>query len=575
QGIPADQSFLDQWRVTLLYSLPAMMMSRVAMQRWGWGTTILQDAAMEPIQAVASVALSCGMGGVGWLPETNMTLGQLFRRELTEGFFYMGVGRGMGGAVDRFSARQSLPQLNDPFERAWATAPGEVGAVGERKRGSRRSDGLTPDQAKEKAAFDLMEFLRKNSSTRQDPAGLELGRKLHAWIDETVPADYDKFRRHLRKTLITNGGLDLRLTVFEKIPFLSDKPLKVGRMIDGVVPDPRIDPMKDPVTDGDTIWVYAEGAMRDAVDIRFTGINTLEATHEWRRPNMRPPVERCERGELLAGEAQKFLKKVLADHDNEVYLRSYEFDQYGRPASEVWVKKKGPLAPGENPYLNVNKLMIEEGLALAYFVAPDESGRVLEYLAAQEKARAAKKGIWADEHFQKESLFITSSHPLEHENRDHPRRIAKAERKEREGRRDFDTPPDKEYFRIIHTGGGEMGAHPINLRGWKIVNGTKEFVIDRDYWLHPGYTARVHTHFRADDSLPSSDNLNAPLYLDLGLNRDATGQVVRPSHVHYWDDEHPILLYTPDGRLVCGDAESQVAFDQLPPPIKRYRGEHY
>lgn len=110
-----EQSFVEQWRVSLLYSLPSMLMGRFAMQRWGLGATLLGDAALEPIQAIVSTGLSYGMGGLGWLPETQMSAGQLFARELIEGFFYMGVGRTMGEAVDRTAVSFSHP----PVVREW------------------------------------------------------------------------------------------------------------------------------------------------------------------------------------------------------------------------------------------------------------------------------------------------------------------------------------------------------------------------------------------------------------------------------------------------------------------------
>ncbi|MBI4196872.1 MAG: thermonuclease family protein [Deltaproteobacteria bacterium] len=131
--------------------------------------TVLQDAAMEPIQAVASVALSCGMGGVGWLPETNMTVGQLFTRELTEGFFYMGVGRGMGEAVDRAASQVpcSLGLLNGPVPSRILSP--EAGLIGDSPPNIKELLGLNLE-----AADRLSGLLETHRRTGGELEGVEL-----------------------------------------------------------------------------------------------------------------------------------------------------------------------------------------------------------------------------------------------------------------------------------------------------------------------------------------------------------------------------------------------------------------
>jgi len=125
------------------------------------------------------------------------------------------------------------------------------------------------------------------------------------------------------------------------------------------------------VIDGDTIEVKLNGKTED---VRFLLIDTPETKH----PRM--GVQPC------GPEATAFTKRMLpAGSTVKLEFDVQERDKYGRLLAYVYVGGK-----------SVQKALLAEGLAKVA-VYPPNVKYVDEYRAIEAKAKAAKKGIWADE----------------------------------------------------------------------------------------------------------------------------------------------------------------------------------
>jgi len=126
------------------------------------------------------------------------------------------------------------------------------------------------------------------------------------------------------------------------------------------------------VTDGDTIKVkFSNGKIET---VRLLLIDTPETVHPSK------PVQPC------GPEASAFTKKMLpAGSTVKLEFDVQERDKYGRLLAYVYVGGK-----------SVQKALLAEGLAKVA-VYPPNVKYVDEYRAIEAKAKAAKKGIWADE----------------------------------------------------------------------------------------------------------------------------------------------------------------------------------
>src|SRR5690606_24108335 len=126
------------------------------------------------------------------------------------------------------------------------------------------------------------------------------------------------------------------------------------------------------VTDGDTIKVkFSNGKIET---VRFILVDTPETKH----PRM--GVQPC------GPEATAFIKRMLpAGSTVKLELDVQERDKYGRLLAYVYKGGK-----------SVQKALLAEGLAKVA-VYPPNVKYVDEYRAIEAKAKAAKKGIWADE----------------------------------------------------------------------------------------------------------------------------------------------------------------------------------
>jgi endonuclease YncB( thermonuclease family) len=129
------------------------------------------------------------------------------------------------------------------------------------------------------------------------------------------------------------------------------------------------DPLKvSRVTDGDTIQVRDGRAEKT---IRLGGIDAPETSHKKREPS-----------QPYAQAATKYLAGLVLN--KTVEIKEYGQDRYGRTLGVVSVAGK-----------NVNLEMIKAGYAEVYRGPPATGFDSAPYWKAEEEARAAKKGMWA------------------------------------------------------------------------------------------------------------------------------------------------------------------------------------
>jgi endonuclease YncB( thermonuclease family) len=129
------------------------------------------------------------------------------------------------------------------------------------------------------------------------------------------------------------------------------------------------------VPDGDTVY------LKNGDRIRLLGINTPEVAHR-NRPG--------EPGGEEAGEAlrQRVLgQRVRLERDVE------KKDHYGRKLAHLY----------DDDGANLNLWLVEEGLAFV-FLHPPNLKHAEAYLAAEARARAARRGLWALPRYQVQAM---------------------------------------------------------------------------------------------------------------------------------------------------------------------------
>ena len=124
------------------------------------------------------------------------------------------------------------------------------------------------------------------------------------------------------------------------------------------------------VTDGDTIKVKLSNGKTETV--RLILVDTPETKHPSK------PVQPC------GPEAYEFTKRMVSGKKVTLELDVQERDKYGRLLAYVYVGGK-----------SVQESLLAEGLAKVA-VYPPNVKYVDKYRAIEQKAKAAKKGIWAD-----------------------------------------------------------------------------------------------------------------------------------------------------------------------------------
>ena len=122
------------------------------------------------------------------------------------------------------------------------------------------------------------------------------------------------------------------------------------------------------VTDGDTIQVR-DG--RAGKTIRLVGIDAPELSHKKREPS-----------QPYAQAATKHLAGLVLN--KMVEIKEHGQDRYGRTLAVVLLGGK-----------NVNLEMVKAGYAEVYRGSPAPGFDSTPYWKAEEEARAAKKGMWA------------------------------------------------------------------------------------------------------------------------------------------------------------------------------------
>jgi micrococcal nuclease len=143
----------------------------------------------------------------------------------------------------------------------------------------------------------------------------------------------------------------LLVTVFLIASFCSAGQLKVSR-----------------VTDGDTIHIR-DGTIEQT--IRLVGIDAPEISHKKREPS-----------QPFGQAATKYLAGLVLN--KVVEIKEFGQDRYGRTLGVVFLDGK-----------NVNLEMIKAGYAEVYRGTAAAGFDSAPYWKAEEEARAAKKGMWA------------------------------------------------------------------------------------------------------------------------------------------------------------------------------------
>ncbi|MGZ0086337.1 thermonuclease family protein [Caldibacillus thermoamylovorans] len=122
------------------------------------------------------------------------------------------------------------------------------------------------------------------------------------------------------------------------------------------------------VVDGDTVEVrFSNGA---TAKVRLIGVNTPETVH----PNK--PVEK------YGKEASNYTKKRLTNKTVTLEFDVQIKDRYGRLLAYVWI--------GKELY---NETLVKEGYANVMTIQPNVKYQK-RFLAAEQAARKAKKGLW-------------------------------------------------------------------------------------------------------------------------------------------------------------------------------------
>jgi len=228
------------------------------------------------------------------------------------------------------------------------------------------------------------------------------------------------------------------------------------------------------VYDGDTLTL-------DTGDkIRLRWVNT---------PERRPP-------EPLAEQARRFTERFVGGSRVTLVVGPEPRDAYGRI-----------LAGIRTPSGDLSLALLEAGLGHVFIIPPDDHDPSA-LLAAQARAREARRGMWGHEAYQAD-LHVTSFHA--------------------NAPGDDAVHVNGEYARLAN-----MTTGPLSLAGWSFRNRAGQQFPLPAMVLPPGHTVRVHSGIGTDQTDPTQ-----PLDLYLGSERPI------------WNDDRDTLeLIAPDGRVV-------------------------
>jgi len=197
------------------------------------------------------------------------------------------------------------------------------------------------------------------------------------------------------------------------------------------------------VYDGDTFTL----ATGDRVRLKW--VNT---------PELKPPED-------YGVEAREATKAFVSGREVTLKYGSTVRDGYGRLVAGVFVEGK-----------NLSEHLLEQGVGHVFVIPPDDTD-LTPLLAAQERARAARRGIWSTARYQGE-LHFTSFH-------------ANADGDDREN-------VNGEYLRICN-----VSSRPVDLAGFRIAD------INGNSWTLPslvvpaGHTFKLHSGKGANQADPS------------------------------------------------------------------------
>ncbi|MBM3202703.1 hypothetical protein FJZ55_02170 [Candidatus Woesearchaeota archaeon] len=212
--------------------------------------------------------------------------------------------------------------------------------------------------------------------------------------------------------------------------------------------------------------------------------------------------------EAYGVEAREFVAAMVLQKSVRLLYGSTTRDGYGRLLAGVELDGK-----------NLSIALLEQGLGHLFVIPPDDTD-LAPFVAAQEKARAARRGIWSSERFQG-VLHVTSFH-------------ANADGDDRSN-------VNGEYLRICNVSGSAQ-----DLAGFRIAD------ISGKSWTFPavivpaGNTVKVHSGKGADQLDPASQ---LAIYLgsrdpiwnntrDRATIYDRYGRVV-DTREHHVDDPNP------------------------------------
>lgn len=126
------------------------------------------------------------------------------------------------------------------------------------------------------------------------------------------------------------------------------------------------------IIDGDTVVAVTEEGEKEIV--RYLLIDTPELHHPSRGE------------EELGREAKAFNASLVAGRKVRFELDAEKRDRYGRLLAYAWIEEKGEEKM-------VNEMLVEEGLALPYFIPPN--GKYLDRISeAAKRAKVRNVGLW-------------------------------------------------------------------------------------------------------------------------------------------------------------------------------------
>jgi micrococcal nuclease len=187
------------------------------------------------------------------------------------------------------------------------------------------------------------------------------------------------------------------------------------------------------VYDGDTF------TLSSGDKVRLKWINT---------PEIKPP-------EAYAVEAREATQAFVSGKTLTFVFGTTTRDGYGRLVAGVKI--------GEE---NLSIHLLERGMGHLFVIPPDDTD-MTPFIAAQERARAAKRGIWSTAEFQG-VLHITSFH-------------ANADGDDREN-------VNGEYLRVCN-----VSSSSLDLSGFKIVDISGNAYTFPSMVVPPGHTFKVHS----------------------------------------------------------------------------------